>query len=195
MQLRPNYGLERTLSGNPHAKTERKHQMDGMPQGVASATLPHSPMPKMRNYGGDDQMPLGQLLMNSSGDNEDMMRRMDLLGGSTGQPSQVWAPPPHLAAYSGNKSAYNDDRGLRADAQSQLSQVQLRAQSIRTVTMPVRPPSPQAEKELLSKLDEVNLQVNNWLKDLEKKRDEHQTQTRVRAKSAITRPANEDQSH
>ena len=39
--------------------------------------------------------------------------------------------------------------------------------------MPVRPPSPQAEKELLSKLDEVNSQVNNWLKDLEKKREQY----------------------
>lgn len=61
--------------------------------------------------------------------------------------------------------------------------------------MPVRPPSPQAEKELLSKLDEVNSQVNNWLKDLEKKRNEYTNQTRVRAKSAITRHDDEDDSH
>ena len=124
-----------------------------------------------------------------------MMRRTDQLGGSTGQPSQVWAPPPHLLALSANKSAYNDDRGFRADAQSLLSHQQLRAQSIRTVAMPVRPPSPQAEKELLSKLDEVNSQVNNWLKDLEKKRDQYTNQTRVRAKSAITRHDDEDDSH
>jgi len=36
--------------------------------------------------------------------------------------------------------------------------------------MPPCPPSPKVEKDLLSKLDEVNSKVNNWLKDLEEKK-------------------------
>ena len=59
--------------------------------------------------------------MNISGENDERMHVDNQLNHTTGGPSQVWAPPIsssnlNYAINTTNKSAYNDDRGLRADA-------------------------------------------------------------------------------
>ena len=120
------------------------------------------------------------------------------LNRTAGAPSQVWVPPSsssvlNFATNTVNKSAYNDDRGFRADAQSQLSHnLPGRAQSIRTVVMPPRPASPKAEKDLLNKLNEVNAQVNNWLKNIEQKRDDEHQSSRRSKSVLLTNPSKEE---
>ena len=71
------------------------------------------------------------------------------------------------------KSAFNDDRLLKGvnndDTLSQFSQplannMNPMAKSNRTGYLPKPPDSPKVEKDMLSKLDEVNSNVKNWLK-------------------------------
>ena len=58
--------------------------------------------------------------------------------------------------------------------------------------MPPRPASPKAEKDLLNKLNEVNAQVNNWLKNIEQKRDDEHQSSRRSKSVLLTNPSKEE---
>ena len=74
--------------------------------------------------------------------------------------------PDHMNIGHANKSAFNYEG--RLETITNFSQTL--PKTYQTFVIPKPPESPKVEKEILSKLDEVNSQVTSWLKQLETKK-------------------------